>query len=196
MMLKQDPREYQSKSNFLKHILNELSADSVNIETVINQLQKRDVRVKHVAAWANLRLSDIEREELLYALIEVVYIDETLIRKEMSLLIDFVRYTHISKRQLDSMMASHLQRLAREAEAQRQAEKRKMHLASLADKREKAFEILGVSPFASGDEIKKAYRSLVKRYHPDRFYGKETAIREAAEARFIEIQKAYELIFN
>ena len=31
------------------------------------------------------------------------------------------------------------------------------------------YKILGVSPSASDDEVKDAYRKLVKKYHPDRY---------------------------
>ena len=194
MLLKQDPREYAAKSSFIKKSLQEISANTIDLDNILQKIHQRDVRVKHVAHWANLRLSEVEREELMYALIEIVYMDETLIRKEMSLLLDFVKYTHISKRDLESMMASHKQRLAREAEEERREEQKKRRESTLAYRREKAFQILGVSPFASHDEIKKAYRELVKKHHPDLFYGKDASLREAAESRFIEIQKAYDLI--
>ena len=34
------------------------------------------------------------------------------------------------------------------------------------------YQVLGVSPTASDDEVKKAYRTLCKRYHPDANVGK------------------------
>lgn len=60
--------------------------------------------------------------------------------------------------------------------------------------RETACKILGVSTAASQDEIKKAYRSLVKKYHPDRMIGKSSVQVKIARERFIEIQKAYEYL--
>ena len=51
------------------------------------------------------------------------------------------------------------------------------------------YDILGVSTTASQDEIKKAYRALARKYHPDRNPGDE-----AAEERFKEIQGAYDVL--
>jgi curved DNA-binding protein CbpA len=53
---------------------------------------------------------------------------------------------------------------------------------------ENLYNVLGVAPNASDDEIKKVYRSLAMRYHPDR----NTAA--GAEARFKSITKAYEIL--
>jgi len=51
------------------------------------------------------------------------------------------------------------------------------------------YDSLGVKKDASPDELKKAYRKLVRQYHPDKNPGDE-----AAEARFKEVQAAYDVL--
>ena len=57
-----------------------------------------------------------------------------------------------------------------------------------------AYKILGVDPSASDEEVKKAYREMAKKNHPDLVSNLGDEVRQAAEKKFQEINGAYESI--
>lgn len=56
------------------------------------------------------------------------------------------------------------------------------------------YEVLGVSKNATDDEIKKVYRELLRKYHPDTNINNPLA--DLAAEKFKEVQEAYEAIMN
>lgn len=62
--------------------------------------------------------------------------------------------------------------------------------------REDPYSILGVSPGASDDDIKKAYRKKMTQNHPDKVDGLSEEIRQLAERQTKRIQSAYEMILQ
>lgn len=58
------------------------------------------------------------------------------------------------------------------------------------------YSVLGVSRSASDKEIKRAYRNLSRKYHPDSFANSPKAEAEAAAEKFKQIQEAYNQIVS
>lgn len=56
------------------------------------------------------------------------------------------------------------------------------------------FRILGVKSNASEDEIKKAYRRLANKYHPDKLLGLSDEEKDAAATQLQRVKAAYEVL--
>ena len=54
------------------------------------------------------------------------------------------------------------------------------------------YQVLGVSPNASDEDIKKAYRDLARRYHPDNYH--DNPLADLAQEKMKEINEAYDTI--
>jgi len=58
------------------------------------------------------------------------------------------------------------------------------------------YTVLGIKRNASPEEIKKAYKQLVNKYHPDKVHHLGDDLKKLAEERFKEIQEAYQNLTN
>lgn len=61
---------------------------------------------------------------------------------------------------------------------------------------EDAYRVLGVSPDATDDEVRKAYKQLALKHHPDRVQALGEDVRQAAEKKFQEINDAKDRVYK
>ncbi|WP_394906690.1 TerB family tellurite resistance protein [uncultured Mesonia sp.] len=57
-----------------------------------------------------------------------------------------------------------------------------------------AYKILEIDKSASDAEVKKAFRTMAKKYHPDKLVGMDEAYKKGAQEKFMRVQQAYEQI--
>ncbi len=130
------------------------------------------------------------RRNLMRMFIEIqlfaAYADGTLHAAERSLLADICEWLGFSRMEFE------------ELESMARAERHQYEAASAQQgpSLEDAYATLGISPDASDAEVKKAYRRLISRHHPDKLVSKglpEEMMKMAAQKTH-EIRQAYEMI--
>ncbi len=112
------------------------------------------------------------RLQLLNFLVMIAQADGHVDATEVKALKDVARWMQIQESVVDSML--HLE----------------------GDTLEDAYKVLGVSPQATDDELKRAYRRLALEHHPDRVAKLGDDVRRAAEKKFQEINAAKERIWK
>lgn len=118
-----------------------------------------------------------QRLQLLNYLIIIAKVDGTVSPEEVYALKEVATYLGLSAQDVDSM-------LNMEASSNQQIGL------------DEAYKILGISPNATNDEVKAAYRKMALKHHPDRVSTLGDDVREAAEKKFQEINNAKERIYK
>lgn len=162
----------------------------ITIRDYIEEAMDNPVQVESLGNWFNKHLNPAQKEELLAFLLQLAFYDDTVQSREYDLLVYFAKSLEVGKDWLD-------QRIDQEHRARYERESRykatETREASVS-KKAKAFETLGLEVNATIQEIKQAYRKLVKLCHPDKFQQESEQVRKEAEAKFREIQEAYEYL--
>ena len=162
-----------------------------------NYAFENKVPTKEITAWLRAKADRNARLQLMYFLAGISVVDGSMNRREIGLLRKLCHELDLTQKDFDSIIAMYAQR-RRRTQSKSQSKTNSKSSSSRTHTTKSALklscEVLGVSEHASMDEIKKAYRKMVKLHHPDRFATCSEQEQRIAQERFIEIQAAYETI--
>lgn len=135
-------------------------------------IKKREISAQRICSYLNQRTRYEVRLQLLHFLFGIAQSDGRVSQAELDKLNQLAGFLRIGNYDFSSIKAMFF----KEAD--------------------QAYKILEIEKSATDDEVKKAYRTMAKKYHPDRVVTQDEAIKKGAEEKFKQVQKAYETIQN
>ncbi|MCL7755093.1 TerB family tellurite resistance protein [Polaribacter sp. Z022] len=133
---------------------------------------KSKVSARQVCIQIRQNMSHASRLQLIHFLFGIAKADEFVVDAEVEDIRKIAGYLYINQRDFESIKAM------------------------FYDASENAYKILEINKSATDSEVKKAYRKMVKKYHPDKLQGLGEEHLKGANEKFQSIQAAYEKIKN
>lgn len=162
-----DQRERDFVRNYFIKIYGKQRAESAfRIFKAINQ---ENISTRQVCQQIRRQTTHAARLQLMHYLFQLAKADTLIDDQELQMLKTIARYLYVSDLDFDSI-----------------ANMFKAYTAS------NPYKILELKEDASVADIKKAYRKMVKKHHPDKLRGLGAAHVKAGEEKFIKIQQAYD----
>lgn len=187
-IIKADGKIMHSEMEFVRNFLrNNFGKNAVvqgeNILLRLFEMQKREgaasfkEMIRKSCVEISFHMEDAQRLQLLNYLVIIAKVDGVVSPEEVVALKEVAQYLGLSAQDVDSML---------------NMEAAQNNQGSLDD----AYRILGISPNASNEEVKAAYRNMALKHHPDRVAKLGEDIKRQAEKKFQEINNAKERIFK
>lgn len=173
IVIKADGKVSQTEMNYVRqYFVSTYGKEKANaIFRTFNDINKKhEISAQRICTYLNQRTRYEVRLQLLHFLFGIAQADGHVSSAEINKIQQIAGYMRVTTRDFDSIKAM---------------------FVKAADN---AYKILEISKSASNDEVKKAYRTMAKKYHPDRVNTKDEAIKKGAEEKFKQVQKAYETV--
>lgn len=189
MMRKNAIKSFEKQSFIVIEINKRFHIESLVIANELELVGETSIHVRSVANWVIQKMNGSqERADLIDFLIDLVFVDEDMIDREFTALVRLGELIGIQSVYIEKRVIEHRKRIF----GAFTGGERLHTIANAGTRRRMALAILDLGPGATEEEIKKSYRKLVKKYHPDGNPDLDETEREAYAHRFLEIQDAYE----
>lgn len=195
IIIRKDFRDVLLKRKFLSdYFARFFDMEHYNLNETLRDSYQHPTKIEEIAKWFNKHeLSDTGKLNVVQLMIDISVLDGELNGHEY----DTIKYFHnlikLPISEFDRMMHIHMLQEERRREQEHQRANTKSTYTHESAK-SLACKILGVQINDSEEVIKKAYRKLVKENHPDKFVNGTELQKQMAHDRFLEIQKAYEIL--
>ncbi|SHI54404.1 TerB family tellurite resistance protein [Pseudozobellia thermophila] len=173
IVIKADGKVTQRELDYVRqYFVSTYGKDRANaIFRTFNEINKKhEISAQRICSYLNQRTRYELRLQLLHFLFGIAQADGSVSAPEENKLSDIAGYLGVGRQDFESIKA--------------------MFIKSV----DNAYKILEIEKTATDGEVKKAYRAMAKKYHPDRVNTQDEAIKKGAEEKFKQVQKAYEEI--
>tara|TARA_R110002012_G_scaffold263456_2_gene446390 strand:- start:30079 stop:30759 length:681 start_codon:yes stop_codon:yes gene_type:complete len=173
LVIKADGNVSQREMDYVqRYFVSTYGKDKANaiFRTFNEVIKKREISGQRICDYMNLRTSIEVRLQLVHFLFGIAQADGTVSAAEISKIEEIARFLRIGHSSFESVKAMFIKNA------------------------DNAYKILEIDKSVTDDEVKKAYRTMAKKYHPDRVNTENEAIKKGAEEKFKEVQIAYETI--
>jgi DnaJ like chaperone protein len=171
-VMKADGRVMKSELDYVKRYFTSRFGSDTAQEAIgmLRDILKQEIPVRDVTAQLNQRLDYSYRLEMIHFLFGIASADSGVSESEKRLIRQIAGFMNISASDLESIQAMFI---------------------SASDA---AYKILEVDPTASEDELKKAYRRMAMKYHPDKVAHLGDDFKQVAQEKFRKVKDAYDSI--
>ena len=197
---KSDGRVSTAEINLAKRIMDEMALSGDMRETAVKLFQQgKDSHFPLDEVLEQFRSECRRRIDLLRMFLEIqlqaALADGQLNAKEDHLLLNICRQLGISRFEYESIK---MQLLAQQRFYNQSTGNRRYQPARAQDNLADAYAVLGLKPTATDADIKKSYRRLISRHHPDKLVAKglPEEMMTLAKEKTQQIRKAYETIME
>lgn len=144
-----------------------------NYVKMLREILKKDYNLYDVSSQVGQYMDYSSRLQLLHYLFGIAKADGVVIDSELSVLQIIATYMGLANSDFESIKAMFVETV---------------------NELDNAYKILGIESSATDEEVKKAYRDMAKKYHPDLVSYLGDEVRQDAEKKLQEVNAAYEKI--
>ncbi|MGM9805068.1 MAG: DnaJ domain-containing protein [Candidatus Aphodosoma sp.] len=173
-IMKADGKVVKSELDSVKRVLlnNYGEQGTLDALQILKTLLQQDIDITPVATQCGIHLSYSMRLQLLHILYDIAAVDGEVNRHELSLLQQIARCMRISEEDITSITG----------------------MFTRQSNQNWAYDVLEIQPTATDYEVKKAYRRMAMKYHPDKVSTLGEDAKSTATEKFRKVKEAYDTI--